>query len=220
MSVKEITEEDIKTLETLAAKYPERRSALLPMLHYVQSIQGMVSPAGIQVCAKVLDLTPAEVAAVATFYTMYKRFPMGKHHIGVCVNTLCALLGGDDLWKELTDTIGIGHDETTADGLFTLERIECQAACTVAPVMTVNWEFMDSMNPTLLRDLIDKLKIGAPVQSTRGVQITSISDSQRVLAGINDGKYQESPLADDSMLAGLRVAKERKMSAPVGKGAK
>jgi NADH-quinone oxidoreductase subunit E len=206
MSVKAITEEDIKTLETLAAKYPERRSALLPMLHYVQSIQGMVSPAGIQVCAKVLDLTPAEVAAVATFYTMYKRFPMGKHHIGVCVNTLCALLGGDD--------------ETTADGLFTLERIECQAACTVAPVMTVNWEFMDSMNPTLLRDLIDKLKIGAPVQSTRGVQITSISDSQRVLAGINDGKYQESPLADDSMLAGLRVAKERKMSAPAGKGAK
>jgi len=87
MSVKAITEEDIKTLETLAAKYPERRSALLPMLHYVQSIQGMVSPAGIQVCAKVLDLTPAEVAAVATFYTMYKRFPMGKHHIGVCVNT-------------------------------------------------------------------------------------------------------------------------------------
>jgi NADH-quinone oxidoreductase subunit E len=209
MSVKAITEEDIKTLETLAAKYPERRSALLPMLHYVQSIQGMV-----------LDLTPAEVAAVATFYTMYKRFPMGKHHIGVCVNTLCALLGGDDLWKELTDTLGIGHDETTADGLFTLERIECQAACTVAPVMTVNWEFMDSMNPTSLRDLIDKLKIGAPVQSTRGVQITSISDSQRVLAGINDGKYQESPLADDSMLAGLRVAKERKMSAPVGKGAK
>ena len=104
--------------------------------------------------------------------------------------------------------------------VFTLERIECQAACTVAPVMTVNWEFMDSMNPTSLRDLIDKLKIGAPVQSTRGVQITSISDSQRVLAGINDGKYQESPLADDSMLAGLRVAKERNMSAPVGKGAK
>jgi len=213
MSIKTISEEDIKTLETLAAKYPERRSALLPMLHYVQSIQGMVSPAGIQVCAKVLDLTPAEVAAVATFYTMYKRFPMGKHHIGVCVNTLCALLGGDDLWKELTDTLGIGHDETTADGLFTLERIECQ-------VMTVNWEFMDSMNPKSLKDLIDKLKLGAPVQSTRGVQITSISDSQRVLAGINDGKYQDSPLADDSMLAGLRVAKERNMSAPVGKGAK
>ena len=220
MSIKVISEEDIKTLETLAAKYPERRSALLPMLHYVQAIQGMVSPAGIQVCAQVLDLTPAEVAAVATFYTMYKRFPMGKHHIGVCTNTMCALLGGDELWKELTDTLGIGHDETTADGLFTLERIECQAACTVAPVVTVNWEFMDSMNPKSLRELIDKLKIGAPVQSTRGIKITSIAETGKVLAGINDGKYQESPLADDSMLAGLRVAQERKMKAPAAKGAK
>ncbi len=220
MSIRAITEEDIKNLEILAAKYPERRSALLPMLHYVQSIQGMVSPAGIQTCAKVLDLTPAEVAAVATFYTMFKRFPMGKHHIGVCTNTLCALLGGDELWKELTDTLGIGHDETTVEGLFTIERIECQAACTVAPVVTVNWEFMDSMTPKSLRELIEKLKLGAPVQSTRGVQITSISDSERLLAGFNDGKYSDSPLADDSMLAGLRVAKQRNMSAPAGKGVK
>lgn len=220
MSIKIIDEQDIKILESLAAKYPERRSALLPMLHYVQSVQGMVSPAGIQVCAQVLDLTPAEVAAVATFYTMFKRFPMGKHHIGVCTNTLCALLGGDDLWKELTDTLGIGHDETSADGLFTLERIECQAACTVAPVVTVNWEFMDSMNPASLRELIQKLKSGAPVQSTRGAQITSISDSEKLIAGINDGKYGDSPLADDSMLAGLRVAQERKMAAPIGKGVK
>jgi NADH-quinone oxidoreductase subunit E len=79
---------------------------------------------------------------------------------------------------------------------------------------------MDSMTPKSLRELIEKLKLGAPVQSTRGVQITSISDSERLLAGFNDGKYADSPLADDSMLAGLRVAKERKMSAPAGKGVK
>jgi NADH-quinone oxidoreductase subunit E len=218
MSIRSFTDEDKNILESLAAKYPERRSALLPMLHYVQSIQGMVSPAGIQLCAQVLDLTPAEVAGVATFYTMFKRFPMGKHHIGVCTNTLCAVLGGDELWKQLTDALGIGHDETSADGLFTLERIECQAACTVAPVVTVNWEFMDSMNPESLKILIEKLKTGAPVQSTRGVEITSISDSGKLFAGINDGKYGQSPLADDSMLAGLRVAQERNMAAPAGKG--
>jgi len=218
MSVKEITAEHIEELEVLAAKYPVRRSALLPMLHYVQSVQGMVSPKGIQTCATVLDLTPAEVAAVATFYTMFKRFPMGKHHIGVCTNTLCALLGGDDLWKELTETLGIGHDETTEDAMFTIERIECQAACTVAPVMTVNWEFMDSMDPAKLKELIEKLKTGAPVQSTRGTLVTSISDSERLLAGFNDGKVNDSSNADDSMLAGLRVAKERNMSAPIGKG--
>jgi NADH-quinone oxidoreductase subunit E len=79
---------------------------------------------------------------------------------------------------------------------------------------------MDSMTPKSLRELIEKLKLGAPVQSTRGVQITSISDSERLLAGFNDGKYADSPLADDSMLAGLRVAKQRNMSAPAGKGVK
>jgi NADH-quinone oxidoreductase subunit E len=213
-----ITEADIKQLDQLAKKYPERRSALLPMLHYVQSVQGQVSPAGIAACAKVLDLTPAEVAAVATFYTMFKRFPLGKHHIGVCTNSLCAILGGDELWRDLSETLGVGHDETTEDKMFTLERIECQAACTMAPVLTVNWEFFDNMTPNKVHELIEKLKSGAPVQSTRGAVITSISDTERVLAGFNDGKSEEGKAIDDAMLAGLRVAKARGMSAPKGEG--
>jgi NADH-quinone oxidoreductase subunit E len=213
-----ITDEDLKQLDQLAKKYPERRSALLPMLHYVQAVQGQVSPAGILACAKVLDLTPAEVAAVATFYTMFKRFPLGKHHIGVCTNSLCAILGGDELWRELSETLGVGHDETTEDKMFTLERIECQAACTMAPVITVNWEFFDNMNPSKVKDLIQKLKTGAPVQSTRGALITSIADTERVLAGINDGKSEESEAIDEAMLAGLKVAKARGMTAPKGEG--
>jgi NADH-quinone oxidoreductase subunit E len=213
-----ITDEDLKQLDQLAKKYPERRSALLPMLHYVQAVQGQVSPAGILACAKVLDLTPAEVAAVATFYTMFKRFPLGKHHIGVCTNSLCAILGGDELWRELSETLGVGHDETTEDKMFTLERIECQAACTMAPVITVNWEFFDNMNPSKVKELIQKLKTGAPVQSTRGALITSIADTERVLAGINDGKSEESEAIDEAMLAGLKVAKARGMTAPKGEG--
>ena len=216
--IAEITDADFKQLDQLAKKYPERRSALLPMLHYVQSVQGQVSPAGINACAKVLDLTPAEVAAVATFYTMFKRFPLGKHHIGVCTNSLCAILGGDELWKELSETLGVGHDETTEDKMFTIERIECQAACTMAPVMTVNWEFFDKMDPQKMRELIEKLKTGAPVQSTRGATITSIQDTEKVLAGINDGKSEESDAIDEIMLAGLQVAKARGMSAPNGEG--
>jgi NADH-quinone oxidoreductase subunit E len=213
-----ITETDFKQLDQLAKKYPERRSALLPMLHYVQSVQGQISPAGISACANVLDLTPAEVAAVATFYTMFKRFPLGKHHIGVCTNSLCAILGGDELWRELSETLGVGHDETTEDRMFTLERIECQAACTMAPVLTVNWEFFDNMTPNKVRELIEKLKSGAPVQSTRGAVITSIADTQRVLAGLNDGKSEEGEAIDDAMLAGLQVAKARGMRAPRGEG--
>lgn len=213
-----ITENDFEQLDQLARKYPERRSALLPMLHYLQSVQGQISPAGIASCAKVLDLTPAEVAAVATFYTMFKRFPLGKHHIGVCTNSLCAILGGDELWKILSETLEIGHDETTTDKMFTLERIECQAACTMAPVLTVNWEFFDNMTPSKVRELIEKLKSGAPVQSTRGAMVTSIADTGRVLAGFNDGKSEESEAIDDAMLAGLRVAKARGMRAPNGEG--
>ncbi len=213
-----ITEVEIKQLDQLAKKYPERRSALLPMLHYVQAVQGQVSPAGIAACAKVLDLTPAEVAGVATFYTMYKRYPLGKHHIGVCTNSLCAILGGDELWRELSETLGVGHDETTDDKMFTLERIECQAACTMAPVITVNWEFFDNMNPIKVKELIQKLKTGAPVQSTRGASITSILDTEKVLAGFNDGKSEEANAIDDAMLAGLKVAKSRGMRAPKGEG--
>ncbi|MSZ75932.1 MAG: NADH-quinone oxidoreductase subunit E, partial [Actinobacteria bacterium] len=127
-----------KTLEELgeiAGRYPEARSGLLPMLHLVQSVEGRITPEGIEACAAILDISPAEVSGVATFYTMYKRKPVGKHHIGVCINTLCGLLGGDAVYDALSERLGVGHDQPTADGEFWLERIECQAACTHAPVM-------------------------------------------------------------------------------------
>ena len=83
-------------LREIAARYPEARSGLLPMLHLVQSVQGQITPEGIEACAHVLDISTAEVSGVATFYTMYKRRPMGDYHVGVCTNTLCAVMGGVD----------------------------------------------------------------------------------------------------------------------------
>src|SRR5690348_15770973 len=91
-------------------RYPQARSALLPMLHLVQSYQGYVSPEGIALCAEELGITKAEVGAVATFYTMYKRKPAGTYHVGVCTNTLCAVLGGDAIMSALKDHLGIGHN--------------------------------------------------------------------------------------------------------------
>lgn len=129
---------------TVLARYPDTRSALLPLLHLVQSEDGFVSPAGIGFCADTLGLTTAQVSAVATFYTQYKRRPNGEYTVGVCTNTLCAIMGGDAIWEELTDRLGVGHDETTADGKITLERIECNAACDYAPVLMINWEFFDN----------------------------------------------------------------------------
>ena len=137
----------IAEMRELAARYPVGRSALLPMLHLVQSVEGCVTIEGIDTCAEILGLSAAEVSGVATFYTMYKRRPMGTHHVGVCTNTLCAVMGGDAIFERLKDHLEVGNDETTADGTISLEHIECNAACDFAPVMTVNWEFFDQQTP-------------------------------------------------------------------------
>ena len=131
----------------LIARYPDgqSRSALLPMLHLVQSEQGHVTPDGIAFCARHLDLTKAQVAAVATFYTMYKRSPTGEYLVSVCTNTLCGMLGGDEIFRSLSrSNSASAMNETTADGMITLEHAECLAACDYAPVVTVNYEFFDN----------------------------------------------------------------------------
>lgn len=204
-------------MRELADRYPSARSALLPMLHLVQSEENEVTADGINACAEVLGITPAEATAVATFYTMYKRRPVGKHHIGVCTNTMCGLLGGDAVWDALSSDLGAGHNEATADGEFFLERIECQAACTHAPVMTVDWEFMDDVTPSTAREVIEKLRNGEPVQSTRGPHIRDFDATEHTLAFPLDG-LADAPSVDAKMLAGLTIAKERGMSAPTGNG--
>jgi len=209
-----ISEETVERMRELAGSYPQARSALLPMLHLVQSEQGEVTAEGIAACAEVLGISRAEVTGVSTFYTMYKRRPVGKHHIGVCTNTLCALLGGDAVYDALSERLGVGHNEPTPDGGFSLERIECQAACTHAPVMTVDWEFMDDVTPSSALDVVERLARGEQVQSTRGPVIRDFQATERTLAFPEDGLASEGSSVDDKMLVGLRYAKEHDMSAP------
>ena len=209
-----ITEETLEEMRQLAARYPQARSALLPMLHLVQSVDGRVSPRGIEACAEVLGITAAQVAGVATFYTMYKRRPAGQHHVGVCTTALCAVMGGDALLEHVSDKLGVQPGETTADGTFSLEAVECNAACDYAPVMMVNWEFMDYMDPDKADRLIDDLAAGNPVQSTRGATITSWKEAERVIAGFPDGRADEGPAAGEASLVGLAVANERGWTAP------
>jgi NADH-quinone oxidoreductase subunit E len=188
------------------------------MLHLLQSVEGHVSAEGIRACAEVLALTTAEVAAVATFYTMYHRRPVGEYHLGVCINPGCAILGGDDVYAAVSERLGIGHDEVTPDGKFSLERIECQAACTHAPVMTANWEFLDDVTPESALDIVERLNSGVAVKSTRGPVIRSFQENERTLAGFDDNLVDEGVHADDKMLAGLQRAKELGMSAPKVQG--
>ena len=209
-----IGEETIAELRQLASVYPQARSALLPMLHLVQSVDGRISPRGIEVCAEVLDITTAQVAGVATFYTMYKRRPAGKHHVGVCTTALCAVMGGDILMDVVEEKLGIGEGETTADGTFSLDRLECNAACDFAPVMMVNWEFMDNMTPQKATDLLDALAAGERVQSTRGAELVGWRQTERVLAGFPDGRADEGPTAGAESKLGLGIAREQGWKAP------
>jgi NADH-quinone oxidoreductase subunit E len=201
-------------LEEIAARYPQPRTGLLPMLHLVQSAEGRVTSRGIEACAAVLGISAAEVSGVATFYTMYKRRPVGDYHVGVCTNTLCAIMGGDLIFERLKDHLEVGNDETTDDGKITLEHIECNAACDYAPVMTVNWEFMDNMTPESATQLVDDLRSGAEVHSTRGPRLCTWREAERVLAGFPDDLAGEGPSAGPASLVGLKIARDQGWTAP------
>jgi NADH-quinone oxidoreductase subunit E len=202
----------------LVSRYPagQSRSALLPMLHLVQSEQGYVSPDGIAFCADFLDLTKAQVAAVVTFYTMYKRKPTGEYLVSVCTNTLCAMLGGDEIYAALSETLGVGMNETTADGQITLEHAECLAACDYAPVVTVNYEFFDNQTVASAGDLVAHLQSGERPLPTRGAPLCTFKQIERQIAGFLDERPSalEAEATGAPTEVGVRLAVERKESAP------
>jgi NADH-quinone oxidoreductase subunit E len=212
----EVTQRLAGDAAQIIARYPEARSALLPMLHLVQSEDGYLTPAGITFCAGQLQLSPAEVTAVATFYSMYRRTPTGEYLVGVCTNTLCAVMGGDAILDVLEQHLDVHAGQTTGDGKVTLEHIECNAACDYAPVIMVNWEFFDNQTPSSARDLVDDLRTGQTVTPSRGAPPCTFRDTARILAGFADQRpgANDGPTAGDATLAGLRVAQERGMSAP------
>ena len=183
-----LTEETRAAAAEIIARYPEgrSRSALLPMLHLVQAEEGYVTPEGIAFCAETLGLTKAEVGAVATFYTMYKRRPVGEYLVSVCTNLSCQILGGEDVFTRLSKKLGVHHNETTEDGSITLEHAECLAACDFAPVVTVNYEFFDNVTPESAEELVDALARGERPLPTRGAPLCSFKEISRQLAGFRD----------------------------------
>jgi len=203
--------EQIAIMDSIIARYPRKRSAIMPLLHFVQSISGYVTPEGIETIAEKLELSTAEVTAVSTFYTQYKSEPVGEYHVGICTNTLCAVMGGDAIYDAVTDHLVITNDETTSDGKVSLERIECNAACDYAPVVMVNWEFYDNQTVQSVKDLVDGARAGNPPAPTRGPKtLRTWKENSAVLAGLSDGLANEGPSAGDSSLLGLKLSKEGK----------
>ncbi|NUT32249.1 MAG: NADH-quinone oxidoreductase subunit NuoE [Hamadaea sp.] len=203
----------------IIARYPEgrQRSALLPLLHLVQNEDGHVSPDGVAFCAEQLGLTKAQVGAVATFYTMYKRRPTGEYLVSVCTNTMCDVLGGQAIYDALSDHLGVGHDETTPDGKITLEHAECLAACDYGPVVTVNYDFVDNLDPETAVQLAEDLSAGRTVTPTRGARLCSLKETALQLAGFaddRDGAVGDGP-AGEPTLRGVKLAQQYGVS-PAG----
>ncbi|WP_439031227.1 NADH-quinone oxidoreductase subunit NuoF [Gordonia terrae] len=193
----DVTERLAAEAAPIIARYPQERSALLPLLHLVQAEDGFLTRAGIEFCSRQLGLTPAQVSSVATFYSMYRRTPTGEYLIGVCTNTLCATLGGDEILRRVCDHLGVAPGDTTADRRITIEHVECNAACDFAPVVMVNWEFFDDQTPESTVELIEDLRAGVPVTPARGTgAVRSFREIGRDLAGVVTG--QVSPLPTDT----------------------
>jgi NADH-quinone oxidoreductase subunit E len=205
----------------IIARYPMSRSALLPLLHLVQSVEGCVSQQGIEFCAGQLGLTEAEVSAVATFYTMYKRTPCGEHRVSVCTNALCAALGGDAIYATLSRRLGVGHEQTAGEpgtpGSITLEHAECLAACDHAPVLTVNYEYFDNQTPDSALDLLTGLQSGERPHPTRGAALTDFRSVELEIAGIlvDLEDRVEAPTASEPTLRGSVLAEQTGQRAPV-----
>jgi len=212
------SDETLVRAKEIIARYPDgkSRSALLPMLHLVQSEEGYVSPHGIGFCAETLGLTRAEVSAVATFYTMYKRGPTGDWLVSVCTNTMCDVLGGRQVYEMLSEYLDVGHDETTADGKITLEHAECLAACDYGPVMTVNYEFFDKVDVETSLGVVTQLQEGIRPAPTRGARLCTLKEMSLQLAGFPDDR--EGAIADgvagDPTLRGNRLAEEHGVTLP------
>lgn len=200
----------------IVARYPEgqQRSALLPMLHLLQSVQGQVTPDAVAFCAEMLGLSKAQVWAVATYYTMFKRTPTGEYLVSVCTNTLCGVLGGDEIFATLKETLGIGNGGTTPDGTISLEHAECLAACDYAPVVTVNYEYFDNQTVGSARNIVDQLASGGRPTPTRGAPLCTFRQIERQIAGFFDDYAPEAPASGGPTEAGVRLAIQRGESAP------
>ena len=202
------TTEQISIMDSIIARYPRKRSAIMPLLHYVQSIDGYVTNEGIELIGQKLELATAEVTAVSTFYTQYKSKPVGEYHVGICTNTLCAVMGGDAIFASIKEHLDIENDGVTKDGKVSVEHIECNAACDYAPVVMVNWEFYDNQTVQSVKDLVDGARAGNPPAPTRGPKmLRTWKQNSAVLAGISDGLANEGVQAGAPTLLGLKKAK-------------
>jgi NADH-quinone oxidoreductase subunit E len=180
-----LDEEKRRLAERICAKYPTRRSALLPLLYLVQSEAGWVPRQGMREVAEILGLTTAEVEAVATFYTMLKLHPCGRYVISICTNPSCALVGGRRLFEHAQEVLGESSTRVTEDGLFTVEEEECMAACDKAPVLAVNYVYYDRVTDEQLDQMVEAIREERVPEASRGGVPGDLKEISLLLAGVS-----------------------------------
>ena len=156
-----LTDANVSTAKEIIGRYPRPKSALIPLLHLAQEQDGHVTNEAMVHIAELIGHTPAEVLGTATFYEMFKFHHVGKYVVNICQTMSCALMGADELMHHAEERLAIKAGGTTPDGLITLEHAECQAACTEAPCLQVNYRYRYRMTPALLDELFDDLASGA-----------------------------------------------------------
>jgi NADH-quinone oxidoreductase subunit E len=154
------TTDNAAVADDIIARYPVKKSALIPLLHLAQEQDGHVTDDAMEHIAELVDVTPAEVLGTCSFYEMFKREPVGDYVVNVCTNISCMLLGGEELLHHLEQRLGIKAGDTTPDGKFTLEDVECIAACTEAPCLQVNYRYFHRIGNDEVDVLIDDLRAG------------------------------------------------------------
>lgn len=152
------TDEGRERLEMTLSRYPEKRAALLPMLGFVQEKRGWISPDDMAEVAAALELTPAYVHSIATFYTMYNKHPVGRYLVQVCTNISCHLNRGEEVLERFLDETGTREGETSKDGEFTVIEAECLGACGFATVVQVNDEYFEDVSPDTVSDVVAELR--------------------------------------------------------------
>jgi len=154
------TAENTAVAEEIIDRYPVRRSALIPLLHLAQEQNGHLTEEAMEHIAELVGVTAAQVLGTASFYEMFKREPVGDYLVNVCTNISCLLRGGEELLEHLEHRLGIKAGSTTPDGKFTLEDVECIAACTEAPCLQVNYRYFHRVTSEAVDELVDDLRAG------------------------------------------------------------
>ena len=154
------TPQNETTAREIISRYPRPKSALIPLLHLAQEQDGYVKADAMEHIAELTGTTPAQVLGTCSFYEMFKREPVGEYLVNVCTNISCLLMGGEELLEHLEHKLGVKAGGTTADGTFTLEDVECIAACTEAPCLQVNYRYFYKVTPDDADALIDDLRHG------------------------------------------------------------